>query len=129
MFPDLEIVSTATAGFALLEHVLGADRLVVVDAVLTGTDPAGTVHVIRDADLPVAFGPSPHYVGLWEVLALGRALGLPVPEEVVIIAVEAQDCTTLGRSMDPAVRAAIPSVLQVTGELITTWRHGGRHDA
>jgi len=123
--PALEVVAAAAGGLALLELILDADRLIVVDSLVSGTAAPGTIHVVRDEEVRVAFGPSPHYTGLWEVLALGRALGLPVPGEVVIIAVETADCTTVGGAMHPAVQGAAANVLRLIGDLIAGWQPGG----
>ena len=111
--PEVEVVGTPEAGFHLLDYVLNTRRLVVIDTVRTGTAPPGTIYVFRDGDLKALPGGSPHYVGLYEVLALSRRLGLPVAEEVIILAVEAADCTTLGGEMHPAVRAAIPVLIRI----------------
>lgn len=111
--PDVEVVSTPEAGFHLLDYVLNAERLVVVDTVLTGTSPVGTIYAFRDRDLKVVPGRSPHYVGLYETLVLSRHLGLPVAEEITILAVEAADCSTMGGEMHPAVRAAIPALTRM----------------
>jgi hypothetical protein len=48
---------------------------------------------------------------LFEALKLGRALGLAVPDNVTIIAVEPADCLTVGGNMHPSVHAAIDCVL------------------
>jgi hydrogenase maturation protease len=116
---EIEIVSTPEAGFSLLDYFLDTRRLLVVDTVLMGKAPVGTIYVLREEELNVVAGGSPHYVGLYESLVLARALGLPVAEEVVIIAVEIADCTTLGRTMHPAVRRAIPEVIRIARDMLT----------
>lgn len=116
--PDVEVLSTLESGFHLLDYVLNTRRLIVVDAVLTGNAPAGTIYVFHDSDLTVVPGGSPHYVGLYEVLALSRRLGLPVAEEVVILAVEAAESSTLGGAMHPAVRAAVPALAGLVRDVI-----------
>jgi Ni,Fe-hydrogenase maturation factor len=63
-------------------------------------------------------GVSSHSLGIFEVLAVARRLGLPVPAECVILAVEAADCTTVGGSMHPDVAAAIPVVLEWIGQFL-----------
>ncbi|MDQ7842348.1 MAG: hydrogenase maturation protease [Armatimonadota bacterium] len=130
--PDLEVADAAAGGFGLLDLILDVDRLLVVDTVASGTAAPGTIHVVRADDvLPAAGGPSPHYAGLGEVLALGRALGLAMPREVIIIAVEAADGATVGGSMHPAVRAAIPEAVRMIGDLVDAgWcRPGADHPA
>lgn len=71
------------------------------------------MHVFRDTEFNAIRGTAPHYVGLQESILLGRALGLHVAEEVIIVGVEIADCLTLGGEMHPAVRAAIPEVIQI----------------
>jgi hydrogenase maturation protease len=109
--PDLDVRESSTSGFDLLDDTLGADRLIVVDTVQGGTLAPGTVSVFREEDVRTATGDSPHYVGLFEALRLGKALNLDVPRDVTIIAVEPADCLTLGGAMHPAVSAAIDEAL------------------
>jgi hydrogenase maturation protease len=110
---DVEVVSTSEAGFHLLDYMLNTIRLVVVDTVVTGSSPPGTIYEFRDTDLKPPSGGSPHYVGLFETLALARRLHLPVAEEVVILAVEAANCFTVGESMQPAIAGAIPALMRM----------------
>ncbi len=108
--PELEVVEASTSGFDLLDFLLDARRLVVIDAIQTGRAEPGTVHLFQEQDLESAPGASPHYTGLFEALALGRALRLAVPEDVILIAVEAADLTTVGGPVHPAVSAALREV-------------------
>jgi hypothetical protein len=50
---------------------------------------------------------------LCEALALARELGLPAAEEVIILAVEAGDCLTVGAEMSPQARTALPVLLSM----------------
>ena len=109
--PDVEVVSTPETGFHLLDYVIGAQRLIVVDTVVTGTPQPGTLHIFHGDELKSVQGGSPHYIGLFETLALAKLLALPVAEEVVILAIEAADCSTVGGEMHPGVRAVIPGVV------------------
>jgi len=111
--PSLDVAESSAAGFDLLDEVLGASTLVVVDIFKSGTLPPGRISVLREGDFEAAAGSSPHYVGLFEALSLGRALRLPVPADVTIIAVEPADCLTIGGAIHPAVLRAIPSVLDL----------------
>jgi hydrogenase maturation protease len=104
----VEVVETALTGMYLLEAVVGASRLIVVDSVVTGSAEPGTVDVLGEEDFAGApAGGSPHYIGLFEALDLARGLGLDVPDEVVIVAVEAGDYFTVGGEMTAAVGAAV----------------------
>jgi hydrogenase maturation protease len=119
--PGTEVVQNDLTGFGLLDDLLEVPHLVVVDTVRTGAAPPGTVHLIREEDLRSAPGPSLHYVGLLEMLHLARRLGLPAPQEVAILAVEASDCTTIGGEMHPALREAVPLVVELVVGILREW--------
>jgi hydrogenase maturation protease len=114
----VEVVATALTGMYLLESVVGASRLIVLDTVLTGASDPGTVLELREGELAGPRGGSPHYIGLLETLDLARALGMEVPAEVVIVAVEAGDATTVGGRMTGPVAAAVPIVVDRAMALI-----------
>ncbi len=117
--PRLSVVEASTSGFDLLDYLFDARRLVVIDTIQTGRAEPGTVHLFQEQDLESAPCASPHCTGLFEALALGRQLKLAVPEEVVLIAVEAADLTTLGGPVHPAVRAALREVVALVERLAT----------
>jgi hydrogenase maturation protease len=114
----VEVVETALTGMYLLEAVVGASRLIVVDTVVTGATDPGTVLELRESDLAGPRGGSPHYIGLLETLDLARALRLEVPADVVLVAVEAGDHTTVGGEMTAPVWAAVPVVVDMVMALI-----------
>jgi len=114
----VEVVETALTGMYLLELVVGASRLIVIDTVVTGATDPGTVLELQESDLDGPRGGSPHYIGLLETLDLARALGLDVPADVVIVAVEAGDYTTVGGEMTAPVGAAVPVVVEKAMALI-----------
>lgn len=109
--PELEVVDSAESGFYLLDHLLDCRRLFVVDTVRRGDCPSGTVHEMEEGASPALVGSSPHYVGLFETLAVARRLGLSVPDEVRLLAVEAEDLETLGGPMTAPVAAAVENAV------------------
>lgn len=115
--PAVDAVESSLTGLGLLDELLGVERLVVVDAVVTGTAEPGAVRVVTESDVEVPRGGSPHYIGLFEALDLGRALRLPVPEEVVLVAVEAGDLSTVGGDLSDDVRAALPGIVDLVAGL------------
>jgi hydrogenase maturation protease len=114
----VEVVETALTGMYLLESVVGASRLIVIDTVVTGATDPGTVLELKESDLDGPRGGSPHYIGLLETLDLARALGLDAPADVVIVAVEAGDYMTVGGEMTAPVEAAVPVVAERAMALI-----------
>lgn len=104
---EVEVVCSSAAGFNLMDDLLGASRLVVVDTIMTGTVPPGTIHIFEAEEMEWRPCVAPHCLGLLEVLAVGRRLRLEVPAEISVVAVEAADCTTIGGAMGPEVQSAI----------------------
>lgn len=108
----VDVVATMETGFGLMEYLLNVRHMVVVDTVITGRAAPGTVHVVCERDVERFPGGSPHYIGLFEGLELGRKLDLDVPDELVIVAVEGGDCRTVGAPMSQPMYDAIPIVLE-----------------
>jgi hydrogenase maturation protease len=114
----IEVAYSSAAGFDLMDHLLGARRLLVVDTIVTGRAKPGAISVFTADRVQPAPGGSPHFLGLFEVLAVGRKLGLDVPKETIVIAVEASDSTTVGGPIHPDVQSAIPEVVELVGEFL-----------
>ncbi|HYW45354.1 MAG TPA: hydrogenase maturation protease [Bryobacteraceae bacterium] len=119
IFPrEIEVVCSSSAGFALLDDMVGARRLLVVDTIVTGRAKPGTIRVFTAEGMRTPPAAAPHLLGLFEVLAAGRQLCQDMPEEAVVIAVEASDCTTVGGPMHPDVEAAIPAVVELVSRYL-----------
>jgi len=118
-FPgQIDVVCSSAAGFNLLDDLLGAPRLVVVDTIVTGCSKPGTIHVFRADQIPNAPGVAPHFLGLFEVLEVARQLHLDLPQEILVMAVEASDCATIGGVMHPDVRSAMNTVVNRIGQFL-----------
>jgi hydrogenase maturation protease len=108
----LEVRESSEMGLSLLDLVAGFDELVLVDAVVTGQATPGFVHQLEESDLPVLPQGSPHFLGIGELLALGRRLGLTVPRRARIFAVEVKDPFTVRVGLSEPVRQAFPAVVE-----------------
>ncbi len=113
---QVEVVRSPESGLHLLDYLQGVARLIVVDTLQTGSAAPGTLFALREGDLTPAAGGTPHCTGLFDALALARSLGLAIPEDVLIVAVEPADCLTVGGAMHPAVAAAIPRAVELIGQ-------------
>ncbi len=105
-----DLVATAMHGVALLDVFLGYRCAIVIDAIQTGKHPPGTVVEIDTSTLRPAASPSPHYVGLPELLLLAEQLGLEFPKHIRVFAVEIVNAQTIGGAMSEEVLAAIPEL-------------------
>ncbi|MFB3854132.1 MAG: hydrogenase maturation protease [Vicinamibacterales bacterium] len=120
----VEVRFSAASGLDLLEDAEGASRLLVVDTLVTGRSEPGTLFELEEGDVEAAEGQSPHYAGLFEALALGRAVGLRMPDGVKILAVEAEDAFTVGGAMTSRVEASIRRTVERASEIVAAWLAG-----
>jgi hydrogenase maturation protease len=108
--PWVEVRETCEMGLSLLDHIAGFRLLVVVDAVQTRSAPPGFLHEIGLSDLKILPLMSPHFLGIGEIIAVGRKLEVPVPVDVKIFAVEVQDPFTISTDLSQPVADAIPAI-------------------
>ena len=109
--PAIDVRETTEMGLALLDFITGYATVVIVDAIQTGRAAPGFLHELDAGALQQLTGRTPHFVGVSETLALGRQLGLAMPAQVKIFAVEVEDPFTLGTAMTPALQAALPGIV------------------
>jgi hydrogenase maturation protease len=110
--PSIDIRETTEMGLALLDFITGYRTVVIVDSIQTGKASPGFLHELDAPALNQLTGRTPHFVGVSETLALGQRLGLAMPEQVKIFAIEVEDPFTLGTAMTPALQLALPGIVQ-----------------
>jgi len=108
--PGVILTVGGTGGQALMDLIHDADRLIIVDAVMTGAEP-GTVHETPLADIlpgtPAHLG-SLHGFDLQTVMALREnVLDCKTPKDVTLVGIEAADVTTFSEQCTPAVTRAL----------------------
>jgi hydrogenase maturation protease len=110
--PEIEIDEDYWGGLRLMEHMVGYDRAIIVDAICTDA-PAGTIHVLSPDDIPTQRSVSAHDVNLPTALELGHQAGahLPSTENIILIGIEAEDVQTFEESLSPTVEAVLPDAI------------------
>lgn len=121
----IEVHEDYWGGLRLMERMEGYDRAVVIDAIQTGGDP-GTIHHLAVESIPTQRSASAHDVNLPTALAFGRQHGLALPrdENILLVAIEAEDILTFGETCTPAVQAAIPRTVQYVLDVLDHWPGG-----
>ncbi len=116
---DVEVDEDYWGGLRLMERLIGYDRAVVVDAIVTGA-AAGTIHRLTPAAMPTQRSASAHDVNLTTALAFGREAGasLPGDEEIHLVAIEAADVINFSEQCTPEVEAAIPRAVEAVVDIL-----------
>jgi hydrogenase maturation protease len=109
--PAIDIQETTEMGLALLDFITGYRAVIIVDSIQTGAAPPCFLHELDAAALTQLTGRTPHFVGVSETLALGRQLGLAMPGQVKIFAIEVEDAFTLGTTLTPALQSVLPGIV------------------
>jgi hydrogenase maturation protease len=113
-------------GLALMERLVGASRVVLVDALNTGRRPVGTVLSVPLEDLGqwvAGHLDSAHDASLVTALAAGRALGAELPAQVMVVGIEAERIYDFGEELSPEVEAAIGPAADSVLAIVAGWAH------
>lgn len=109
--PGCEAVDMATAGIDLLEQMRGREKVVIVDAIVTGSEP-GTIHWISTHEMRSPAFSKTHSLNLYGTIMLGQLLyPKEMPEKLVILGVEAWDVDSFKDELSPKVEQAIPEII------------------
>jgi hydrogenase maturation protease len=111
---DVIFAETSVGGMRLLDVIAGYDRIIMVDAIKTAAGNPGDIRRLHPGDLPTLHSGSTHDLSLTGALALGRGMGMKLPEDedFVIIAIEVEEVWTFGEACTPAVTEAIPRAVE-----------------
>lgn len=129
--PSVEIIETGIAGISMVQALLdGYDALLIIDAVERHRPPGTLVmlepRVADPAEMSETdrreFFADLHQADPSRGLMLARALGC-LPPRVRILGCEVENCDDLLVDLSPAVRAALPSAIDMVVETLNAWLH------
>lgn len=115
---DIDFVECSLSGLALLDVIVGYDALIIVDTIKSPKPMPGKIRVLDGTELRHIPGPSPHYVSIPQTIEIGKKIGLKVPSQVKIIAVEAKNLYNLGEGLTPEMEHTLPKIIQELKNLL-----------
>ena len=122
-FPDsVRVMDGGTQGIFLLPWVCSAERLLILDAVDFGMEPA-SLRLVRGDDVPCFMGAkkvSMHQAGFQEVLASADLAG-SLPRELALVGVQPELLNDYGGSLTSGVRARIDETVEVACDVLRGW--------
>jgi len=115
--PGLTFVESSASGLSLLEVIIGYDKLIIVDAIQTEGGQVGEVYRFTlDNFIDTRHLTSSHGINLATALELGRKLGMALPQQIIIFAIEVADVTNFSEKCTPEVEKAIPLAVNMVAE-------------
>jgi len=121
--PDLVLDEAMAGGIELLTHIVGFDRVLIVDAVKTPGATPGQVRTFNEGDFEETLhASSPHSTNFATAMAMGRAMHPDVmPGVVAIVGIEVERVHEFTEEMTPAVEAAVPVATEEAASVLRGW--------
>lgn len=115
--PEVEVVEGGTDGFGLMTYVVGADRLILIDAVKGGGLPGSLYRFDLNEcpPFPDLFKTSAHQISILEIINLSGVVG--TTPRTTIIGIEPKTLE-VGMALSPEIEAKIPKVIELVREEI-----------
>lgn len=115
MRENVDVTEVSAGGLRLMEAMVGYDRVILIDAILhkNGNQPGKISRMTLD-DLrrisPTQHSASAHDTTLVTALDAGRELGLSLPDDIIIFAIDVENVMDFSEEPTPDVASAIPKV-------------------
>jgi hydrogenase maturation protease len=110
---EFHIEEASFANIDILEVISSYDRLIIVDSIKTEGGKPGELYRFNLDDFKSTLHLScPHDINLATALELGKRLGMHIPGEIRIYAIEVEDNQTFSESCSPLVEQAIPRIVE-----------------
>ena len=108
---ELEVIETSEAGIALLDLIVGYNKLIIIDSIKTEEKEPGDLYKLELGDLkPANDCSSSHGIGIATAFELGQKMGYDVPKFVSIYAVNIKDNRTFGENCTEEIKERIPFI-------------------
>lgn len=118
---SVDVIESPGAGLDLLDLFEGYDCALLLDAIMTGKHPPGTILEFSGADFKKSDAPSPHYAGLPTVMQLAESLGLHFPEQFQVLAMEVENPYEVSQGLSTPVEFALPTFVERAQMRLRPW--------
>jgi hydrogenase maturation protease len=118
--PKIKVKSGSIDGLAMLDEIVGYDRVIFIDSIKTNNGTPGEIYKIKLAPLTTAPSLSAtHGIDFITAIRLGEKFGYKLPANIEVYAVEIEDNLSFTEDCTGKVKASIPEVVKRIIEDIT----------
>lgn len=117
----VEFEYLSLGGLALMERMEGYRDVILIDSILTGKHPLGTIYSLPLSRLPnfsSGHSTAVHDTSLQTALEVGCKMGLELPEDVWVVAVEAEQVYVFSDQLSKPIKRAVPKVVELVLEIL-----------
>lgn len=114
--PEIEVEYLSLGGLSLMEKMVGFENVVVVDSIFTGNNPNGTIYSLPLSKIPnlsSSHTTSVHDTSLSNAIQVGKKMGLKLPQDIWIVAVEAENTHTFSEQLSPEIEEIVPKAAEL----------------
>lgn len=116
----VEVLCLSLGGISLMEHLIGYDRVILVDA-FSSDAPTGSISVLRLSQLPNYSAyhiTSIHDTSLQKAMELGREMGAHLPEDIMVVGIATEHIHDFSEDLSPPVERVVPCVVNIVLDLL-----------
>jgi hydrogenase maturation protease len=113
---NVEVACYSLGGLSLMEHLIGYDQAIIVDAVQTANGRPGQLYDLHLDDIPnLSAGhlTAAHDTSLQTALKVGQEMGASLPLAIRVVGIEAEKVYDFSETLSPEVAASIPGAVQL----------------
>ena len=108
---DLDL--SCGAGLHVMDAILGYRRAVIIDSMVTGKFPVGTVaEVGPDSGVETRRAGHSHGVGFFEAIDVARVCKASLPGEIIVYGIEVEDPFTIGDVMSDNLLKRLDEIVE-----------------
>jgi hydrogenase maturation protease len=118
----LDIEYLSIGGLGLMEHLVGYDRAIIVDAIFSGKAAPGTIstQMLEEIfDATSGHTISVHDTSLQDAINLAQKIGVHMPKKLIVLGIETDSIDNFSETLTAHVEAAIPRAMDIVIRLLT----------
>ena len=113
---DVEFKYLTLGGLALMERMEGYTDVILIDSILTGQSPVGTIYSLPLSKLPnfsSGHSTAAHDTSLQTALEVGRKMGIELPEDVWVVAIESEHVYEFSDQLSKPIEEIVPFAVDI----------------
>jgi hydrogenase maturation protease len=121
IFKDVDFLNVFLGGLDILELIQGYEKVIFIDAIITEDGVPGTVYHFKPADFKETLHLSNlHDANFLTALELGRKMGMQIPEDIHIIAIEIIEDRIFSDQFSPEIEIKFQGIFEKVLSLVNT---------
>lgn len=116
---DYDLDLACGAGLHVMDSILGYKRAVIIDSMITGDFPVGSVvRVDPGSGLETRRAGHSHGVGFFEAIAMAKGCDAPLPEEILVYGIEVEGPFAVGENISGSIMDKLDEIVDfIVGDL------------